>query len=175
MKKIDLGQSVSIIANIGVVAGILLLAYELNQNRELAVAQFNLEQDSLRFSAELPMLSDDLAAIWERSIYDSASLSAAELKELDSYYAMQVGRWEIIWGLEQQGLNEAGSTRTSLEYAAKFYFGNSLAHTWWSFDRVNWPEDFAELVDEALANLDQTENREWIDALTESVAESESN
>jgi hypothetical protein len=38
-KKIDLGQSIGILANIGVLIGVLLLAYELNQNRRMMRAQ----------------------------------------------------------------------------------------------------------------------------------------
>ncbi len=38
MKKLDLGQSVGILANIGVIAGIVFLAVELRQNNELVVA-----------------------------------------------------------------------------------------------------------------------------------------
>jgi len=32
MKKIDLGQTITILANIGVIAGIVFLGYELRQN-----------------------------------------------------------------------------------------------------------------------------------------------
>ena len=39
MKKIDLGQAITILANIGVLVGILLLAYELHQNRQMMQAQ----------------------------------------------------------------------------------------------------------------------------------------
>ena len=39
MKKIDLGQTIGIVANVGVIAGLLLLAFELNQNREITEAQ----------------------------------------------------------------------------------------------------------------------------------------
>ena len=35
MKKIDLGQTISIIANLGVIAGIVFLAVEIRQNNEL--------------------------------------------------------------------------------------------------------------------------------------------
>ncbi len=43
MKKLDLGQSLGILANVGVIGGILLLAYELRQNNDLmaAEARFN--------------------------------------------------------------------------------------------------------------------------------------
>lgn len=39
MKKIDLGQILGVLANLGVLVGILLLVYELNQNREMMQAQ----------------------------------------------------------------------------------------------------------------------------------------
>lgn len=39
MKRIDIGHSIGILANIGVLAGILLLVYELNQNRLMIQAQ----------------------------------------------------------------------------------------------------------------------------------------
>jgi len=49
MKKIDLGQTIMILANVGVLAGIFLLAFELQQNseqlqlqaRELAITRRN--------------------------------------------------------------------------------------------------------------------------------------
>jgi len=39
MKKVDLGKAITILANVGVLVGILLLAYELNQNRQMMQAQ----------------------------------------------------------------------------------------------------------------------------------------
>lgn len=39
MRKIDLGQAMGILANLGVLVGILLLAYELNQNRQMMRSQ----------------------------------------------------------------------------------------------------------------------------------------
>ena len=39
MKKIDLGQSVQVAANLGVIAGIIFLGIEISQNNELMEAQ----------------------------------------------------------------------------------------------------------------------------------------
>ena len=39
MKKLDLGQTITILANIGVVAGIIFLGVELQQNNELLASQ----------------------------------------------------------------------------------------------------------------------------------------
>ena len=39
MKRIDFGQTISILANLGVLIGILLLVFELNQNRQMMRSQ----------------------------------------------------------------------------------------------------------------------------------------
>ncbi len=39
MKKIDLGQALHLLGNAGVIVGILLLVYELDQNRQMMEAQ----------------------------------------------------------------------------------------------------------------------------------------
>jgi hypothetical protein len=39
LKKIDLGQTLQLLGNVGVIVGIFLLVYELNQNRDLMQAQ----------------------------------------------------------------------------------------------------------------------------------------
>lgn len=39
MKKLDLGQAANTLASVGVIVGILLLVYELNQNRDMMRAQ----------------------------------------------------------------------------------------------------------------------------------------
>ena len=57
MKKVDLGQAITILANVGVIAGILLLAYELNQNQRMMQAQTRSQiSDTL-----VNMLSQDMA------------------------------------------------------------------------------------------------------------------
>ena len=63
MKKIDLGQSITILANLGVIAGIVFLGIELRQNNELmeAEARFNRVSIATRTStimAENPDLAD---------------------------------------------------------------------------------------------------------------------
>jgi hypothetical protein len=58
MKKISLGQTVQIVANLGVVVGILLLAYELRQNSaasRLEAAQAHIE---IAHQLDLLMASD---------------------------------------------------------------------------------------------------------------------
>ena len=47
MTKIDLGQTITILANLGVIAGIVFLGFELQQNNELLQAQSSFSQRSV--------------------------------------------------------------------------------------------------------------------------------
>jgi len=51
LKKLDLGQTIGIFANIGVVAGIVLLALELRQNNLLMQSQARMNRLELRQSS----------------------------------------------------------------------------------------------------------------------------
>jgi hypothetical protein len=62
MKKIDLGQTITVLANLGVIAGIVFLGYELRQNNELMSADANMRllDNRLRFF-ELLSTNDEFA------------------------------------------------------------------------------------------------------------------
>ena len=47
MKKIDLGQALGILANVGVIAGIIFLGVELRQNNDLLSAQASYNRSSM--------------------------------------------------------------------------------------------------------------------------------
>ena len=64
MKKIDLGHTISILANVGVIAGIVFLAVELRQNNELMAADSRAAlSDRLRHVAEVVFTDAGLADI----------------------------------------------------------------------------------------------------------------
>ncbi len=55
MRKLDLGQTLQLLGNAGVIIGILLLVYELNQNRAIMMAQtrHDLSQGTVELLLEL--------------------------------------------------------------------------------------------------------------------------
>jgi len=80
MKKFDFGQTVSLLANLGVIAGIVFLAVELQQNNRLlsAEAQFNYLQ--LRLEGRLDAIYDADVAEFQVRVE-----SGDELSEVDRY------------------------------------------------------------------------------------------
>ena len=67
MKKLDLGQTLQLLGNAGVIIGILLLAYELNQNRQMMQAQTRNELSQGIIEILLAFTDDEeSASLWNR-------------------------------------------------------------------------------------------------------------
>ena len=89
MKKIDLGQMFHILANLGVLGGILLLAYELHQNNELMAVQARFNRLAINTeNYTLRVENPDLAEAWKKA-YGNETLSSSE-RTLVEAFAMRV-------------------------------------------------------------------------------------
>ena len=79
MKKIDLGQTIQIVANIGVIAGIVFLGVEVNQSNRIAA--YTAENTRRNLYAELNsnfLVSPELAALGAKLTDPNAELSKEE-------------------------------------------------------------------------------------------------
>ena len=75
MKKLELGQAVSVLANVGVIAGIVFLGIELQQNNELLSEEAQRAR-AQAFRENMGVFSDN-AEIWVKDVNGEA-LTAAE-------------------------------------------------------------------------------------------------
>ena len=88
MKKIDLGQTVGILANIGVIAGIIFLGVELQQNNRLmsSEAEYNLLQN--RTDSDI-VGNPEIAAFWFK-VNSGAPLTELERYRVDAWAARTI-------------------------------------------------------------------------------------
>ena len=99
MKKIDLGQTISILANVGVVAGLILLALQLSQANRRAEADTyqtrisEIEQARREFAG-----SEHLPGIYVK-------LNDGGLESLTSEELSRLRSWEVARMLRMQGQN----------------------------------------------------------------------
>jgi hypothetical protein len=64
LKKLDLGQTLGILANVGVIAGIVFLGFELRQNNSFLAAQARSQLTANRISAnEMELEPENLSVI----------------------------------------------------------------------------------------------------------------
>jgi hypothetical protein len=110
MNTIELGRTVGLLTNIGVLAGIVWLAYELEQNNSLLEAQASHEllQDRLDIRSGVVNGSDEVTEFWVR-VSTNAPLTIADELRLTSFVEGVLLRWQYEYSQYADGkLTEAG-------------------------------------------------------------------
>jgi hypothetical protein len=103
MKKIDLGQAITIMANVGVIAGIIFLAFELRQNNELLASQARSNLVSGRATYQQYVATNDggIAEIIVK-VRDSA-LTPTERFRLNVHWALVINNWASMYQEVESG------------------------------------------------------------------------
>lgn len=93
MKKLELGQIIGILANVGVLVGILLLVYELSQSREMMRAQTRNDLSQNVIQLFISDMSDS-----ELSDLIRRGLAGDELSENESWrFDRRMNAWFRYW------------------------------------------------------------------------------
>lgn len=148
MKKLDLGQTISIIANIGVIAGILFLAYELRQNNRLMEAGSRTARaERITSVSEMVSATPALAEVLARA-RNGESLTDSEDLMIYSFYMRRLRGFEAFFSEFQAGtVNGIQADNWRLNFYADPWTGKSLADSWSRLklylnpDFVQWMEE----------------------------------
>lgn len=129
MKKIDLGQTIGILANLGVVAGIVFLAIEIQQNSELMVAASRGAQNQrIQEYAEQVYMVPGLAEIIVKA-NNGGSLTEVEALKLFNRQLRIIRGFEVQYAEYMRGT--VPLPRNWKKYFNEGMFHNPpLTHTW---------------------------------------------
>jgi len=168
--KLNWANLISIAANVGIIAGLILVALQLRQNATLARVQILSQDISDERAVEIGMFGDSGAIAWAKSVEDPGSMTSAEIKVVDGWLINQVQGWLRMQLLEAEGLVPSGATEARIRTGVDFYFGNTFAKTWWKYESQRGYEPaFVDLIDSALREIDEHRNRRWLDDLRSEV------
>jgi hypothetical protein len=108
MKRIEFGQLITILANVGVIAGIVFLAIELRQNNEYmaANAKYDMFQNQVAFLDQIAS-SPELSELVVRAM-DSEELSRADHLRLQMLAIKSLRNWQWEFEEYQAGRLELG-------------------------------------------------------------------
>jgi len=94
MKKIELGQTMTILANVGVIVGIIFLAVELSQNNELLASQARLAQNERLTDTFNDMIQSPEFAETMAKASSGDELSPREAVQLRAFHSRQFRSWQ---------------------------------------------------------------------------------
>ena len=128
MKAEKVNSWLSLGANIGVVIGLLLVAFQINQDAELTRAQLFSDHTDSRRDWSQAMMGASPMEIVAKSIERPEDLDLAELQVMDMYFIAAINELRRLEVLNQAGLDVG----VNVEGLESFYFGSNFAQAWYS-------------------------------------------
>ncbi len=146
MKKIELGQTIGIIANLGVIAGIVFLAVELRQNNDLLAAQSRAERLTVRTDWINALYRDDQLADLIVRAQRNEELTEAEEFRIENLGERLFTAFEYVYGEVQRGMIDenaalAESWRRELQDLPRTLETWEQAKSALNSDFVQWMEE----------------------------------
>jgi hypothetical protein len=159
MHKESFNQWLSLIANIGVMLGLILVAYQIRQDVELTKVQLFSDATSSRKEWNQAMLGSDPMNVVMKSIEVPSEPTLAELHVMDAYLVGAVNELRRLELLEAAGLD----VNVEVEGLHHFFFGSRFAKAW--YEEFRDPDYLPYHYDEQIRATDD----KWIESFFERV------
>jgi hypothetical protein len=145
MKKIDFGQIVSILANVGVIAGIVFLGFELRQNNQILQMQAQAQRAENRLGVNEALYQDPtLAGILVKE-GSGVPLDDVERLRLDRFYSSSFIKWESEYQQYEAGfLSERDLPVSTFRQVLSTNPGMS---EFWARTKGNYSPEFVAFID----------------------------
>ncbi len=142
MKKIDLGQSIGTLANVGVIAGIIFLGVELQQNNELLSEEAQrARSQAAREGWILIAENGELAEILEKDA-GGEKLTGVELRRMDALWM------RTLWGYQTSFLQLPREEVEAMTTYFRSTWGDMPSfHATWEQNRTTFRPAFVEFMD----------------------------
>ncbi|NKC00030.1 MAG: hypothetical protein GKR90_16235 [Pseudomonadales bacterium] len=167
METSKIGHWLQVGANIGILAGLIMVGLQINQASYLVRNQLVSDQASDRMSTMENMLGENPAEIFAKAVTTPDQLTDAELVVMDSWMTREIIYARRVRQLVDSNIypSEAWENhRGVIDYA----FGSKFGRKWWEVSRSQFVESdprVVELVDSVIENLPNDDD--WKDYLAE--------
>lgn len=163
MNMTSVNPWLNFLANVGVIAGLVLVAVQINQNSEITKAQIANDYFLADMNLELAMMGDDPASSWVKAVYAPAEIDQLDAAILDRYF--NYGVVQILRLREMHELDLAPDDwQERMDYLS-WHLGNEIGRRWWNATKSDWPADMVQQVDSLLDNGNAAANRDLLDAI----------
>ena len=149
MKNPDLGQSISILANVGVIAGIIFLGVELHQNNELLETEARRGLMQNRIDTNRVWAGDEGLMQLREKAHNNESLTEAENWRLEADFAAVMTAMEWEYEQFQGGRVLYAPVEGWRGIFARWPYMKSI----WEDFRDRFSPEFARFVDEEVLQL----------------------
>ena len=172
MNASKLSDWLQMTAAVGVVAGLLLVAYEIRVSNRIGLDQANAESANRWSAADAVYSNAEAADLFIRANQGDV-LSRQEMLRLDGMLSAWLSAVYYDWALYESGTFAFdGELPDSYAASIQWVLGSEVGRRKWTTDSGDWNAKFAAIVDSALAASKQRNvlsDLDYIRGATESV------
>jgi hypothetical protein len=157
LKHLEIGQTVSVLANVGVLAGLHLLVYELNQNRQMMEAQTRHEV-SQGIVNQLGELASNAELAELEHIAECGRAFDSPVDESRFFYHInsRMRYWEDVHYQYRRGLYDESEFVAQRE-AWRAFIRPDMTRANWARMKGGFSTDFASEIDALIAETDSSQ------------------
>ena len=143
------------LANIALLIGLVLVVYELNQNRSLARMDLVNEGNVVQNSIWANLMGDVPGEVIGKALECPEEMTYADFMAMDAFLFTSMNALYRNYELAQEGIFTAEEWRESVDTYSSWFLGNPFGRAWWTEEARNFfPSEFASHVDEQVASLE---------------------
>jgi len=150
MKSDRINQWLTLVANIGVIFGLILVALELQQNSELMRVQISQARaDSAMASNEHSFNSDHIPPILVK-VRQGSDLSAEERIRFTDYFRAMNRNQDNVLSQYDAGMLGDNTPRSIIAYVCQFIHGLEASRAAWDYTKDGYTDRYVLFVENAL-------------------------
>ena len=165
----------NVTANLGVLAGLILVIFEMRQNQELMKVNLTNDYYSSYAQAEMIFAGENLPAVWEKSLVDPKNLSLKEMRILEAHTYSPITRWINLYRLYEAGILEKTFWQSQVNVDASYYLGTPYGRAYWenikphALESKFIPLDLLDYIDNVLAATDPQDMRRHFESIQAAI------
>jgi len=152
-----------IVANIGILGGLILVGFQLRQNSEILQAQMLSAESQSVIGQEMQIIGEQGAAAWVSAMSDPTNVSMEHHRVMEAIFWSAIESWRHFEELGILGLTDIDPQYNHYRVSdeASWYFGNTYGRAWWNTrkDGAKISDELKKVIDDAIqSNPDFTDD-----------------
>ena len=144
------------VANVGVLVGFLLVAYQLSLNTEVIRLQATVGTDRQTIAGELAFMGETTHEAFSLAVLDPGALTDAQVGQMWAYINVGINASLNLWRSYEAGFTSAEELERSMEFYIPNYVGYDFGRIYWNAVKQGFPPEFADRVDAVAAKHPDT-------------------
>jgi len=163
-----LGNWLQVGANVGILAGLILVSIQISENTRISKVELTARSFEIAMQHDLTKMGENPADVYARSLNDPESLSTSDIFVLDTAMWFWHDFHSRLEYLLSQGLVDEGGWFEILDYHAEHTYGGS------PIKKALWEQkmaagfafaDWEKYVDDRVVKSAGTADGEWLEAI----------